>query len=395
MSLLSRLRLASLSHRHFSTILTQSSDKPLLVKEKARVALNLLKTEQNPSRIIEICKAASLTPEYHLDRVTLSVAISKLSKSNNFEEIRQFIEDLKTRPDLQNERFVSHAIVLYGHAKMIENAIRTFKQSGELGVAPTVRTLNSLLFSCILAQNYKEVNRIFVEFPKIYGIEPDIDSYNWVIKAYSESGSTSSGYSTLAEMDRKGVKPNTLTFAHLLTGFYSEERYEDVGKVMQLMEKHGFHQGISIYNVRIQSLCKLKKSSEAKALLDGMLTRGIKPNSSTYIHLIHGFCKEEKYDVAKKLFKDMVHRGCQPDSQCYFTLIYFLCQGKDFEAALEIAKESIAKNWFPNFSTMKLLVDGLVQISKVAEAREIIGQIKGRFTANVDKWNEIEAGLPQ
>lgn len=278
---------------------------------------------------------------------------------------------------------------------MIDHAIRTFKQCDELGIARSVKMLNSLIFACILAKNYKEVNRIFLEFPKIYGIVPNLDTYNWVIKAFAESRSTSSAYSVLAEMDRKGVKPNAVTFAHLLSGFYAEERFEDAGKVTNMMDKYGLRPGLTAYNARILSLCKLKRSAEAKALLDGMLSRGMKPKSPTYCHLIHGFCKEGNLDEAKKVFKRMVNSGLKPDSNCYFTLIYFLCQGKDFETALQFSLESMEKNWVPNFSTMKSLVDGLVSISKVAEARDLVAQIKNRFTANADRWKEIEASLPQ
>ncbi|EXB88431.1 hypothetical protein L484_012870 [Morus notabilis] len=394
MSLISRLRQASLSHCRFSTLLSPDS-KPLSAKEKTRAALALIKTEKNPSRIVELCKAASLTPETYLDRITLSVAVSKLADSNHFDAIRQFLDDLKTRADLKTERFVSHVIVLYGQAKMIDCAVRSFKQCDELGVARSVRVLNSLIFACILAKNYKEANHVFVEFPKIYGIEPDVDTYNWVIRAFAESGSTSAAYSVLGEMDRKGVKPNSTTFGNMLPGFSSEEKFEDVGKVINLMKKYGVRQGLSTYNIRIQSLCKRKRTSEAKALLDSMISRGMKPNSVSFNHLIYGYCKEGKLEEAKKLFKEMVYRGCKPESNCYFTLVYFMCQGKDFDAALEICKESIAKNWVPNFSTMKSLVEGLVSASRVTEARELISQVKEKFTVNVDMWNEIEAGLPQ
>ncbi|CBI32989.3 unnamed protein product, partial [Vitis vinifera] len=349
MAFLSRLRPIS-SHRcrFFSSILSPDSATPLSSKEKSRAALSLLKSEQDPQRILEICRAAALTPESHLDR-----------------------------------------------AGMLNDAVRTFEQMHQLGVDRTVRSLNALLFSCILAKNYKEANRIFLEFPKTYGIELNLDSYNTVLKAFSESGSSSSGYSILAEMGRKGVKPNATSFGILLAGFYNEEKYEDVGKVLKMMEEYKMQPGISTYNIRIQSLCKLKKSSEAKALLDGILARRMKPNSETYCHLIHGFCKEGNLDEAKKLFKDMVNRGCKPDSDCYFTLVYFLCQGGDFESALRFCKECMEKGWFPNISTMTSLVNGLVSISKVEEARELIGQIKEKFSRNVDKWNEIEAGLPQ
>lgn len=276
---------------------------------------------------------------------------------------------------------------------MIHNAIATFEQMEQVGIVRTVKSLNALLFACILAKKYDEAKRIFTDFPKTYNIQPDIDTYNTVIKAFVEAGQSSSGYSIVAEMGRNKCKPNATTFNNLIAGFYKEEKFDDVGKALKLMEEHGLKPKLSTYNVRIQSLCKLGRSSEGKALLDGMLEREIKPNSNTYNSLIYGFCKEGKLDDAKKLFTDMVNHGCKPDSNCYFTLIYFLSKGGDYETALEISKKSMEKNWVPNFTTMKSLVEGLVSISKVDEAKELIAEIKEKFPNNADLWKETEESL--
>ncbi|KAJ0017214.1 hypothetical protein Pint_10925 [Pistacia integerrima] len=271
MALLSRLRtnlsLNSLKHRHFSasSILASGDSSPLTSKEKTRAALSLLRSESNPERILDICRAASLTPDSHLDRIALSNAISKLSQANHFNGIAQFLEELKARPDLRrNERFICHSIVLYGQANMMDHAVRTFKEMENNGVSHSVKSLNALIFACILAKDYKEVKRIFVEFPKIYKIEPNLETYNTVIKAFCESDESSSVYSVLAEMDRKSV-----------------------------------------------------------------------------------------------------------------------------------CKESMEKGWVPNFSTMKLLVNGLASVSRVDEAKELIGAVKEKFSKNGDMWNEVEAGLTQ
>ncbi|KAJ4703161.1 Pentatricopeptide repeat-containing protein [Melia azedarach] len=403
MALFSRLRTNQnlsllLKHRYLATssILSSGSKTPLTSMEKTRAALSLLKSESNPEKILEICRAAALTPEIHLDRIVFSLAISKLSQANHFNGISQFLEDLKTRPDLRrDDRFICHSIVLYGQANMVDHAIRTFKEMDKHGFPHSVRALNALLFALTVAKDYKEVKRVFLEFPKAYGIEPDLDTYNKVIKAFCESGDSSSVYSILAEMDRKSMKPNAMSFGLLLTGFYKEQKFEDVGKVLKMTEKYGIKPGLSLHNTRIQSLCKLKRSAEGKALLDGMLSRGVKPNAITYSHLIHGFCREGNLEEAKKLFKTMINRGLKPESNCYFTLVYFLCQGGDYETALKICKASMEKGWVPSFTIMRSLINGLTGISKVAEAKELIGVVKEKFTRNVDLWNEIEAGLPQ
>uniref|UniRef100_A0A7N0TQ54 Pentatricopeptide repeat-containing protein n=1 Tax=Kalanchoe fedtschenkoi TaxID=63787 RepID=A0A7N0TQ54_KALFE len=397
-SFLARIRSASLHRRRFSSassILSPGSTAPLTSYQKTRAALSLLKSESNPEKIIDICRAASLTPDSHLDRVAFSVAVSKLSDSKYYTGIRSYLEDLKSRPDLRNERFAAHAIVLYGQAGLLPDAIQTFKDLDRLGIPRTIKSLNALLFACLVSKEHQELKRIYLEFPKTYDFQPDLDTYNTVIKSFCESGSSSSAYSILAEMERKQVKADKGTFGILIAGFYKEEKFDEVGNVMNMMKKYDIHPGISIYNVRIQSLCKLKRSAEAKALFDGLVSRGVKPNVASFTHLIHGFSKEGKLEDAKKLFRNMVVRGYKPDSDCYFTLVYYLCKGEDFESALEIYKESAEKNWIPNFGTMKLLVSGLVKLSKVDEARSIIGLMKEKFPKNVGLWEEVEAGLPQ
>ncbi|WRX26541.1 Pentatricopeptide repeat - like 10 [Theobroma cacao] len=363
MALLSRVRAsttaATLRLRHFS-ILAPDSSTPLTSHQKTRAALSLLKSEQNPDRILEICRAASLTPASHLDRITFSVAISKLSEGKHFQSIDTFLHELRSRPDLQNERFASHSLILYGQAKMLNHALTAFDEFYNEGLCRSAKSLNALLVAGIVSKDYEEVKRIFVEFPK-----------------------------------SKGVQPNATTFGTLLAGFYKEEMFEDVGKVLNLMKEYGVPVGVSTYNTRIQSLCMLKKSTEAKALLDGMLSRGMKPNTVTYNNLIHGFCKEGNLEEAKRLFKSMRNSGLEPDSQCYFTLVHFSCQGGDFEAALSICKESMEKNWVPSFSSMKSLVNGLSSMSKVEEAKELIQKVKEKFSKNADLWDEVEKSLPQ
>ncbi|RAL49613.1 hypothetical protein DM860_001904 [Cuscuta australis] len=396
----SKLRLLSpdLPHRirHFATsILNPDSKTALSSKEKSRAALSLLQTETNPERILDICRAASLTPESHLDRLAYSKSILKLRNSNYFGGIREFLEESKSRPDFRSEKLISHVVVLYGQAGMLNDAMLTFEQMEEMGIHRSVKSLNSLLFSCLLAKNYDEMKRVFVDFPKKYGIAPDLGTYNVMIKGFCESGSASSVYSILDKMVSNEVRPNATTFGNCLRGFYSEEKFEDVGKIMDLMKQHGVSSGISIYNIRIECLCKLKRSKEAKAMLDKIFSAGIKLNSFTYAHLIHGFCKEGDLEEAKNLYKKMVNRGFQLDSETYFRLVYFLCKSKDFEGAIAICKDCMEKGWVPNFSTMKMLVDGLVSISKVDEAKAIVSRMKEKFSKKADKWTEIEEGLPK
>ncbi|XP_010458568.1 PREDICTED: pentatricopeptide repeat-containing protein At1g11630, mitochondrial [Camelina sativa] len=365
-------------------------------QKKSRATLSLLKSEKNPKRILEICRSASLTPDYHVDRIAFSVAVVTLAREKHFAAVSQLLDGfIQNQPDPKSESFAVRAIILYGRANMLDRSLHTFRSLEQYEIPRTVKSLNALLYACLMAKDYEEANRVYLEMPKMYGIEPDVETYNRMIRVLCESGSTSSSYSIVAEMERNCVKPTAASFGLMVDGFYKAGKYDDVRRVLRMMERFGVHVGVATYNIMIQCLCNRKKSTEAKALLDGVISSRMRPNSVTYSLLIHGFCSEENLDEAMNLFIVMVDSGYKPDSECYFTLIHCLCKGGDFETALILCRESMEKNWVPSFSVMKWLVNGLASLSKVGEAKELIAQVKEKFTRNVDLWKEVEAALPQ
>ena len=84
MTMLSHLRHLHHHHRHYPSILSLVSTTPLTSKQKSCAALDLLESEKNPERILEIYVAASFTPDSHLDRVA-SLAITKLSAASHLD----------------------------------------------------------------------------------------------------------------------------------------------------------------------------------------------------------------------------------------------------------------------------------------------------------------------
>lgn len=83
-------------------------------------------------------------------------------------------------------------------------------------------------------------------------------------------------------------------------------------------------------------------------------------------------------------------KGLETGPECYFTLVYFLCQGRDFEDALRICEKCVSKGWVPNYKTMRSMVEGLLSIEKVNEARRIIKQVKAKFLRYAESWKNLE-----
>ncbi|CAN6458091.1 unnamed protein product [Victoria cruziana] len=377
-----------------SSILNPQNLPFLTSKQKSRNALALLKSEEDPDRVVEIARAAFLSSESHLDRISLSIAVSKLAASRSFDTLHKFLEEQKNRPDCRDERFVNKVMILYGKSGMLRESIRTFEHMDKLGLRRTVRSLNALLSAAVASKNHKEVSRIFTEFPKAFSIKPDLDTYNTVIRSLCDSGNSISAYSILDEMDKNKVRPNEISYGTLMAGLYAEERFDEIATVLDLMTKKGCSPSLTTTNFRIKSLCKLGKSAEAKALLDGMRSRGILPDVFAFYNLIYGFCKEGNLEAAKAIFLEMgKKKNPAPSSECYFTLIYYLCEGGDFNCALDLCNKCMERGWVPNFTTVKSLVSGLAKNERVEEARGVVEKVKERFPGKVDMWTEVEEKL--
>ncbi|KAK8968367.1 Pentatricopeptide repeat-containing protein [Platanthera guangdongensis] len=392
MALYPRIRTLNLHLRHLSSsaaaagspssILSPSDPSAILTsKQKSRAALSLLRSETDPSRIVDICRAAALTPDSHLDRTALSSAVTKLSSSQSFSSIRSLVDDLLL------PRHLSHAIVLFAQAGMLDDSLRAFRTS------PSQRSLNALLFACIVSNNHSQLSKFFTEYPSIYSITPNLETYNTVLKSFSESGTSRSFYSVFDEMLKRNIKPNMTTFCIALEGFYKEQRFGDVDKVLELMRSHGCSPNLATYNARILGLTKLGKSELARELFDELKKKNMKPSWVTYGHLIVGFCKEGNLEEAKRFYRSMRRNGSVAESWVYFSLMNYLCKGGDYEAAMGICNDTMARNWVPCFVSMKTLVNGLASSSKLDEAKDLIEKVKGRFPKAADMWKEVEEGL--
>jgi pentatricopeptide repeat protein len=98
-----------------------------------------------------------------------------------------------------------------------------------------VLSLNALLG--VNSKKFDFVDGLFKELPKKLSIEPDLISYNTVIKAFCQMGSFDSAVLLLDEMENKGLEPNLFTFNTLLNGLYGKGRVSDGEKIWELMLK--------------------------------------------------------------------------------------------------------------------------------------------------------------
>lgn len=136
------------------------------------------------------------------------------------------------------------------------------------------------------------------------------------------------------------------------------------------------------------------KPEEVKAVIDEMISAGIKADTVTYNYLMTCYLKSGMVDEAKDVFKGLWKNGCKPNAATFRSIVYYLCRNGYYEQGYKVFKMSVEVNKIPDFNTLKNLAEGLVKREKKKLAKGLIRTVKKKFPAHMLKaWEKVEQDL--
>lgn len=371
------MSLFRLLRRNFSTSVQSSAAATATATTpsataKLRSLTQSLFRESNFDRLVEKFKKASEISRFRVKNDIYEQTVRRLASAKRFDQVEEILEEQKKYPDISKEGFSARLIRLYGLSGMFENAYKMFDTLPDRNCPRTVLSFNALLAAYLHSKKFDMVPRLFNELPAKLSIEPDLVSYNTVIKALCEMGSLDSAISMLSEMDKKGVNPDLISFNTLLDELYAKGRFSDGDEIWSQMEKKNIAPDVRSYNAKITGFAKEKKMKEAVELIEKMRSGGVKPDLYSINALIKGFVEEKNLDEAKKWYGEIANTDYDPNKTTFKMLIPFLCENGDLKTASEVCKEIFKNRSRVDKSLPQLVVDSLVKGSMVSEAAEIV-----------------------
>lgn len=280
---------------------------------------------------------------------------------------------------------------------MTDNALQVFdKMLEQKACLCTENSLCAILSVYLINKIYDDrFHQAFVSVPAKLGVSPGVKSYNLTLKAFCEANDIGSARALLDKMENVvHVVPDIDSYNVLLGAYLAKGGKRGFDEVVKEILKKGLEGNLTTYNHRILRLCRSKEGTRAKKLLDEMVSKGVKPNSTTYNAIIFCFCKVGDLESAKKVLERMVSDG-YASPPTYFYLMRQMVEEGEFGLALEMCKEILRRKWIPPFEAMEGLVNGLVKMSKIEEAKEVVEEMKSRLRGTaVDSWGKVEAVLP-
>ncbi|KAF3451620.1 hypothetical protein FNV43_RR07715 [Rhamnella rubrinervis] len=319
------------------------------------ISSNLFK-ERNLKRLVDNFKKSSEMYRFRTKTGIYEDTIRRLASAKRFRWIEEILEDQKKYIDSSKEGFAVRIITLYGRSGLFEHAQKVFDEMPERNCKRTVLSLNALLSACINSKKYDKVDGLFKELPKKLSIEPDLVSYNTVIKAFCEMGSLDLAVSVLDEMEKKGLEPDLVSFNTLLNGLYGNGRFSVGETIWSQMRKKNI----------------TPDTKEAAELIVEMRSKGIAPDVFTFNYVIKSSINEGNLEGAKEWYSQIRKSDCSPDKVTYETLIPFVCEKGDLDFAYDLCEEIFKRRFLFDEAKLQRVVDELVKASKIVEANKIV-----------------------
>ncbi|KAF5738172.1 Tetratricopeptide repeat (TPR)-like superfamily protein [Tripterygium wilfordii] len=357
-------------------------------------AKSRLRSEYDPDKALEIYSSVSKDYSSPISsRYAQEFTVRRLAKARRFSDVESLIESHKSDPKITEEPFLCTLIRSYGIAGMFDKAFTTFNQMDSLGTPRTVLSFNALLSACNQSKLYDKVPNLFVEIPEKYVLSPDKISYGILVKSYSEAGASEKAIETLNVMEEKNVEVTAVTFTTVLDTLYKKGKSEEAEKLWSERVKKGYELDVAAHNVRMMN-AQCGDPEKVKELIEEMINAGLKPDTISYNYLMTSYCKSGMMEEAENVYRKLEENGCKPNAATFRTLISYLCRSGDYETGYTVFNVSVRWNKIPDFTTMKILVEGLVKAKKMEAAKGLIRRVKKKFPHNLLRaWSKVEQEL--
>lgn len=159
----------------------------------------------------------------------------------------------------------------------------------------------------------------------------DVVLWNVMIDGYVKNGDTNNSIDMFLEMKNSDIKPNTVTFASILSVCASKSLISFGTQLHGLVVSCGLELDSPVANTLLSMYSKCKRLSDARKLFDLMPQTDL----VTWNGMVSGYVQNGFMSEAMHIFREMVSAGVEPDS---ITFASFLPSVTEF-ASLKQGKE--------------------------------------------------------
>eukprot|EP00189_Rhodosorus_marinus_P001274 CAMPEP_0113957840 /NCGR_PEP_ID=MMETSP0011_2-20120614/3004_1 /TAXON_ID=101924 /ORGANISM="Rhodosorus marinus" /LENGTH=580 /DNA_ID=CAMNT_0000968469 /DNA_START=214 /DNA_END=1956 /DNA_ORIENTATION=+ /assembly_acc=CAM_ASM_000156 len=297
--------------------------------------------------------------QYIPDQSDLNDFLSRLSKQKLIGVALEVIREAEITWRLIPPKNVKTAILvidIYGKAKMLDKAIRTFDfiESTEGG------TVNSIAYNALVAacarSNRPDLSFAVIDKMRARGLRPDKFTFGSVIDALGKVGDVEKAFEVADRMEAEGIRMDQASYSALIDACGRSGRLDSALLLFEDMKSHGVWPNVITFAVLVEACAEADDPDRAFEIFREMRQWNIKPNVVIYTCLVDACCKSGRMDKASEVLSDMRANGVFPNAVTYSCIIHGYCSVSDLDSALEMLEAMTDDDCTPNGKLLMSLV---------------------------------------
>ncbi|KAK4350962.1 hypothetical protein RND71_030275 [Anisodus tanguticus] len=251
------------------------------------------------------------------------------------------------------------------------------------------------------------------------GFSADPIVYSYLMSGQAKGSNPDGVFELYEELKEKleGNVSDGVVYGSLMKGYFLREMEKEAMECYEeaVGENSKIKMSAVAFNYVLDALSKNGKFDEALNLFERMLNEHDPPkrltvNLGSFNVMVDGYCALGRFKDAINVFNSMGGKRCRPDTLSYNNLIEQLCKNDLLSEAEELYriwekkgsaltssqtrpdgaaayfKTMIESKLRPNLGVYNRLVDGLVKVGKVDEAKSFFDLMMGKLRMNDDSY---------
>jgi len=276
---------------------------------------------------------------FSLGKVNFSIG-TKLKEQESVPFLAEFSDPLKIMQQFIMQNNFSQA------ERTLQNLI-----SQSVGLD---RHFFNVLLESLAKQDVIEMKKYFEEMKRL-NIEPNVTTYNALMKGFGLCGEHETMLKCFEEMKSLNIKPTAKSFSVLMSAFGSYGKKELMLKYFQEMKQFNIKPTASNFDVMMYSLGKHGDLEDMIKVYNEMKQLKIRPTSDCFFSLIKWLSKKGDTDRALFYYKEMRSFSVMPNANHFYYLLSAFGRKGDTEKMLSLIDDARQIKVKPNIQLLGLL----------------------------------------
>ncbi|XP_057858136.2 pentatricopeptide repeat-containing protein At3g24000, mitochondrial-like [Cryptomeria japonica] len=309
------------------------------------------------------------------DVVVESALVDMYAKCGSINKARQLFNKMSQR------NVISWNAMIAGYAQngILEDALKLFKEMPQKNMV----SWNVMIAGYVQNGIFDEALNLFKEMP-----QPDVVSWNVIVAGYVQNGFIEDGLEAFKQMQFTGSKPNSTTFASILSACAKIRALDWGMSIHQSIIESGFLSDVVVASALVDMYAKCGSIHKASELF-GKIPR---LDVVSWTSMIAGYLQNGFLEEALKVFKQMQLASVKPNCTTFSSIVPACAKMGALEEGMEIHQSIIKSGFLSDVVIANTLIDMYAKCRSIHKSRQLFHNMPQQ---HVVSWSTMIAGYAQ